>query len=89
MDNYYLLQLFLYLRRDIHDHQVQIQGRRFIEVGWILPLCSGLFWSLLGSLLLFPEPSMAEGARVGLRLLNAILFLVMMSSFMERRGWVG
>jgi hypothetical protein len=43
LDNYYLLQLFLNPRRDLHDHQVQIQGRRFIEVGWILPLCSGLF----------------------------------------------
>jgi hypothetical protein len=31
----------------------------------ILPPCSGLFWSLLGSLLLIPGPSMAVGAEVG------------------------
>jgi hypothetical protein len=70
----------MYPRRDLHDHQVQIQGRRFIEVGSILPPCLGLFWSLLGFLLLFPGPSMAVGARVGSRLLNAVLSLAMTSS---------
>jgi hypothetical protein len=80
MDNYYLLQLFLYPRRDLHDHQVQIQGRGFIVVSWIFALCLGLFWCLLGFLLLFPGPSMTAGARVGSRLLNAVLSLAMMYS---------
>jgi hypothetical protein len=43
LDNYFILQLFLYPRGDLHDHQDQIQGRRFVKVGWILPPCSGLF----------------------------------------------
>jgi hypothetical protein len=73
LDNYYLLHLFLHPRRDLHDHQVQIQGRWFIEVGWISPPCLGLFWSHLGSRLLYPRPSMAVGAQVSSRLLNAIL----------------
>jgi hypothetical protein len=59
---------------DLHDHQVRIQGRQFIEDGWILPPCSGLFYSLLGSLSLFPGPSMAVGAWVSSRLLNAVIF---------------
>jgi hypothetical protein len=89
LDNYYLLQLFLYPQRDLYDHQVKIHGRRFVEVSWILPLCSGLFWSLLGPLLLFPRPSMPVGAQVCLRLLNAVLFLVVTSSFVEQHAWVG
>jgi hypothetical protein len=31
----------------------------FAGVGWRLPWCSGLFWSLPGSISLFPKPSMA------------------------------
>jgi hypothetical protein len=57
---------------NLHDYQVQIKGSQFIEVGWILPPCSALFWSLLGSLLLFPRPFKAVGAQVGSRLLNAV-----------------
>jgi hypothetical protein len=33
----------------------------FSEVGWALPRCLGLFLSLLGSLFLFPGPSMIVG----------------------------
>jgi hypothetical protein len=39
--------------------------------------------------LIIPQALMAVGAQVSLWLLNAVLFLVMTSSFVERCGWVG
>jgi hypothetical protein len=36
-------------------------GSKLDKVGWMLPRCLGLLWSLLGSLLLFPAPFMAVG----------------------------
>jgi hypothetical protein len=42
-------------------------------VSWRLPWCSGLFWSLPGSLLLFPGPSMAWGGRCSGRFLERLL----------------
>jgi hypothetical protein len=39
-------------------------GFNLEKVGWRLSLCSGLFWSLPGSLLLFPGSSTAVGGTV-------------------------
>jgi hypothetical protein len=39
-------------------------GSNHEKVGWRLPRCSGLLWSLLGTHLLFPEPSMEVGNMV-------------------------
>jgi hypothetical protein len=61
LDNYYLLQLFLYPRSDLHDHEVQIQGRRFIEVGWILPPCSGPLLDFSGLPLTIPQALHGSG----------------------------
>jgi hypothetical protein len=57
LDNY---KLIIYILDEIYmTSGFRLEMISFVRVDWRFSRCSDLFWSLLGSLSLFPRPSMA------------------------------